>query len=186
MGHLKSRKSIECRLNWNTAEIKLMIKNAGYLHKSFLFFRYNPPCDGMQVLSNYIYLFRRKKNPNHKYSFRLEIKFLTNKFEEIVSNREYGMDNLWAEIGGYVGIFLGYSLIQVFDCFKTMVDWIITRVWFGRTKGGKSFWVGDLNITFIRFNLTLSNYCKLNPILQGEGSTFYYSFISSSKSLKFI
>ena len=34
-------------------------------------------------------------------------------YEEVISFREFGIEGLGAGIGGYVGIFLGYSFLQI-------------------------------------------------------------------------
>ena len=54
----------------------------------------------------------------------MNFNFLTKQYEEIQSTREYGIENLWAEVGGYIGMLMGFSLIQVFDLLLMLVKWM--------------------------------------------------------------
>ena len=64
-------------------------------------------------------------NAKIKNQLRIDFNFLTKKYEEVQNLREYGMDSLWAEVGGYIGIFLGYSLLQVVDMLLTFLKWML-------------------------------------------------------------
>ena len=45
----------------------------------------------------------------------LELKFQyrNDKYWEIKNTRDFGMTSLWSDVGGFVGIFLGFSLFQL-------------------------------------------------------------------------
>lgn len=43
----------------------------------------------------------------------LKFKFLQDTFEELTQEKAFGFELLWSNIGGFVGIFIGYSLLQV-------------------------------------------------------------------------
>ena len=36
-------------------------------------------------------------------------------YHEILNTRDFGMADLWASIGGYVGVFCGYSVLHAKD-----------------------------------------------------------------------
>ena len=44
----------------------------------------------------------------------LKVKFRIREvlYQEVLNNRGFGVDDLWGNIGGYVGIFCGYSILQ--------------------------------------------------------------------------
>ena len=44
----------------------------------------------------------------------LKVKFRIREvlYQEVLNNRGFGADDLWGNIGGYVGIFCGYSILQ--------------------------------------------------------------------------
>ena len=84
------------------------------LHDSILdtnkiFKNYTKPCNSYQQ-----FIFNKVENDYSKQPDILKIKIsLQNEFyQEILNTRAFGVTDLWASIGGYVGIFCGYSLLQ--------------------------------------------------------------------------
>ena len=75
-----------------------------------VFEHYDRPCQRMTVFTN---VMQRRYGENDNYD-GLKLKFqLQNQFyQEILNVRDFGLDSLWGNIGGYVGIFCGYSLLQ--------------------------------------------------------------------------
>ena len=53
--------------------------------------------------------------------FRLTIPYATDTFQEIRNVKDFGFETLWSSAGGFVGIFLGYSLLQIPELFE--IDW---------------------------------------------------------------
>ena len=52
--------------------------------------------------------------PRHRdHTLRISVKYQDKTYEEIINEREFGFENLWSSIGGFVGIFVGTSLSQV-------------------------------------------------------------------------
>ena len=91
---------------------------------------YDPPCDEMQspVDVKEVILNGRKR-----MSLQLVIRYSTEIYQEIQNFRDYNLDTIWSSVGGFVGIFLGYSLLQLPDLLE--VDW--TNYWnvmFGKRK----------------------------------------------------
>ena len=48
-----------------------------------------------------------------KKTFDMKIKFLTDQFQEVTNSKDFGFESLWSGIGGFTGIFLGYSFLNV-------------------------------------------------------------------------
>ena len=51
------------------------------------------------------------------YRLRLQINYNTEMYRESINRKSCTLGNLWSSIGGFIGIFLGYSLMQVFLTF---------------------------------------------------------------------
>ena len=52
---------------------------------------------------------------------KVSISYSTETYQEINNVRDYDLETLWSSIGGFIGIFIGYSLLQVADLFDD--DW---------------------------------------------------------------
>ena len=76
------------------------------------------PCYEMVVSSAY--------NIKKFNNFRMIIQYrdLGSQYFETVNTRDFSFENLWSSIGGIVGIFLGFSIIYLFEmiggCFKSL------------------------------------------------------------------
>ena len=74
-----------------------------------VFDQYTKPCNNFQQL-----IFNAVMG--HDYSgsdlLKIKIRLQNNFYQEIRNIRAFGMTDLWASIGGYVGIFCGYSMLQ--------------------------------------------------------------------------
>ena len=64
-----------------------------------------PPCTEMTVSSSV----------DMEGSSRLKLRFQyrTDQYLEITNKRDFGARDLWSSVGGFAGIFLGYSLLQL-------------------------------------------------------------------------
>ena len=69
---------------------------------------YTPPCDEMSIVPT-IYQ-KRLGSPNE---FQIIIKYPARNFKEILNKRAFNFEAFWSGVGGFVGIFLGYSLMQL-------------------------------------------------------------------------
>ena len=80
---------------------------------------YNPPCIDMSVV-----LRDQHNQPLKNQHQEIDIKLIYNegKYQEIVNTRDFGMDNFWISVGGFVGLFLGYSLSQISELFVRIPD----------------------------------------------------------------
>ena len=85
-----------------------MFKIYYYLtHKEKIMAQYRQPCNYMKVSVETI------QQPYYKGYILLQFPFMNENYEEVISFREFGIEGLGAGIGGYVGIFLGYSFLQI-------------------------------------------------------------------------
>ena len=53
----------------------------------------------------------------------LKIEYAATGFREMQNYRAFGLLSLWSQIGGFVGIFLGYSLLQVPELVNGVIGW---------------------------------------------------------------
>ena len=51
---------------------------------------------------------------------RLNISYTTEDFQEIVNVKAFDVETLWSSVGGFIGIFLGYSLLQVTELLEAL------------------------------------------------------------------
>ena len=58
----------------------------------------------------------------------LEFRIRENFYQEILNVRDFGVDDLWGNIGGYVGIFCGYSILQGATYFIQKFQEIIAKL----------------------------------------------------------
>ena len=59
---------------------------------------------------------------NHRFlTLKIVIRYSTEIYQEISNIRDYNLDTLWSSVGGFIGIFLGYSLLQLPELLQ--VDW---------------------------------------------------------------
>ena len=75
--------------------------------------RYTQPCD---YLTTEV-LFRtevRDKTYQYTDKLRFEVKYHTEIYKEAINKQACTLGNLWSSIGGFIGIFLGFSLLQVY------------------------------------------------------------------------
>ena len=86
--------------------LPMMFENTNLLNGSRL---YTPPCKEMKISTTI------NKRNERTVDHRLWLGFYydADEFLEIVNNEAYSSYDLWSQIGGIIGIFLGYSILQV-------------------------------------------------------------------------
>ena len=72
-----------------------------------IFKHYNPPCNDMSLITSADIA----SVSNHG----MILWYLSERYEETINRRDFRLEMLWSSIGGFVGIFLGYSLLQLPD-----------------------------------------------------------------------
>ena len=75
-----------------------------------IFKTYRKPCNKM-IISNSILNNYYEKQKTLMIKITLQDEF----YHEILNTRDFGMADLWASIGGYVGVFCGYSVLHAMD-----------------------------------------------------------------------
>ena len=91
-------------------------------NKNNVFNKYDQPCDYMEVSLG---------ATQHSSSFEnvvlLELQYMKQNYQEIVNIRDFEFESFWSSVGGFVGIFLGYSLLRVPDLMETLFEWFQTK-----------------------------------------------------------
>ena len=80
---------------------------------------YEPPCVDMNVLIR-DQLSEPLKNEQKEIDIRLT--YSERRYQEIINTRDFGMDTFWISVGGFVGLFLGYSISQIPDLIASIPD----------------------------------------------------------------
>ena len=62
----------------------------------------------------------------------LEFFYMDEIYQEIVNYRDFTISGFFSNAGGFVGMFLGYSLLQAQDGIFTVLDWLGARMKLGR------------------------------------------------------
>ena len=57
----------------------------------------------------------------------IKIKYPDDRYHEIVNIQQVTFDSFWSSTGGFIGMFLGYSVMQVPDFIFGIVSWSIKR-----------------------------------------------------------
>ena len=69
---------------------------------------YAPPCTRMRILTSVKFLEYHEKD-----MFKIDVRYLTREFEEIQNVRDIDVESLIGNIGGYIGMILGVSILQI-------------------------------------------------------------------------
>ena len=63
------------------------------------------------------------KKLNKGYDVQVRFTYNMRKYQEIKNERDFGMESLWSYIGGYVGLFIGCSLLSILDDAFAILIW---------------------------------------------------------------
>ena len=72
---------------------------------------YEPPCNQMSMNMNT----NGHQQPYGNDTWGIRIKYMDEQYQEIQNKREFGLDSLGSSVGGYIGIFLGFGMLQLPD-----------------------------------------------------------------------
>ena len=75
--------------------------------------RYEPPCEEMVALP----IITREIDQSEQ-RFLVKVTYAVSFYQEIKNVKEFTLETFWSTAGGYLGIFLGYSLLQVPELLK--------------------------------------------------------------------
>ena len=70
------------------------------------------------VIMSYSY-FRKINGLDPVLSIEFTLEYLTDFYKETVNKLAFDMATLWSQVGGFIGIFLGYSLLQIPELVKS-------------------------------------------------------------------
>ena len=71
----------------------------------------DPPCDLMTISAN---IERTKTHPKYASTVMiLKFHFVIDNYQEIVNVRDFGVEAFWSSVGWLLGMFLGYSCLQL-------------------------------------------------------------------------
>ena len=80
--------------------------------------RFHESCTEMTIVSSI--QFGSTTLETEKRRFEIKVNHLTESYQEIANKKDFSGEALWSSIGGLVGIFLGYSMMQVPDSFLAL------------------------------------------------------------------
>ena len=105
-----------CKTSAEMAFIFNSIKN-----KKGILASYKQPCDYMKVsvgVTQKVY---------ESGMVLMELLYMDKYYQEFVNGRDFGFESFWSGIGGFVGIFLGYSLLQLPELLDKLWVWCLTK-----------------------------------------------------------
>ena len=79
---------------------------------------YDTPCDEMKLVTTIM-----EMNSPFKSSLKIKFMHMSDSYEEIINHREFGFEMFWSSIGGFIGICLGYSLLQIPEFLSAAWQW---------------------------------------------------------------
>ena len=73
----------------------------------------NPDDPLVSVDENKVYKYTRIQNIQNKNESSIKLIYRDRQYEEIRFSRGFGLEGYWSGIGGFVGIFIGFSMMQL-------------------------------------------------------------------------
>ena len=90
---------------------------------------YTPPCTEMNsIVTVTDVIAKMKENAKTEGRLTFQLDYSTDIYRETVSVLAFDLATLWSQIGGFIGIFLGYSLSQVPEMAQQCIIRINTRL----------------------------------------------------------
>ena len=77
---------------------------------------YLPPCNEMSIVPTLSIKGATSKGNG------VEIWYMDKRYEEATNRRDFGFEMFWSSIGGFTGIFLGFSLLQIPDLVVNFIS----------------------------------------------------------------
>ena len=116
----RSSKQYEDILNWNLDLRKNEIRSL-----------YDPPCNQMSLVGSFYFknkIFFNQNSDKGENELLFRVYYPSQTYQEITNKKDFGFESLWSCIGGFVGIFLGYSLMQLPEILSDGVTFITNSV----------------------------------------------------------
>lgn len=58
-----------------------------------------------------------------KYSLVMKLEYAAEHYKETINNKAFSLASLWSQIGGFIGMFLGYSLLHLPELTSDVIQW---------------------------------------------------------------
>ena len=93
------------------------LQTAFYFVRNYknVFATYDPPCVSMVDWSTV-----NRDGQNHGDDLRLEFVYMSTEYKEITNTQSFGFESFVSGLGGFVGIFLGYSILQLPELLESV------------------------------------------------------------------
>ena len=65
----------------------------------------------------------KKRINSNEVSFK--VVYQMQNYQEIRNEKDYGLDSLWSNIGGFLGIFVGYSLLNLLNDGYDLITYLL-------------------------------------------------------------
>lgn len=85
---------------------------------------YNPACNEMTLTAT---VGRTSNIYAAATDLHIQLRYLEEKYQEITNTRAFGLKSLWSGIGGFLGIFVGYSLLQTPELLQDGYTWLLRK-----------------------------------------------------------
>ena len=98
-------------------QLKDAFKYSRYGNVRQILEQHDPPCSEMTVSSSV----------DNQYSgdLNLNFQYRSDEYLETTNKRDFGVRNLWSSVGGFIGIFLGFSLFQLVEVVMARACWFL-------------------------------------------------------------
>ena len=90
---------------------------------------YKQPCNEMRIVTSL-----QRQTYWQDSLLYLEFMYMDENYQEIVNHRDFTISSFFSNTGGFVGMILGYSLLQAPDEIGRMWDWFRARMGLGRNS----------------------------------------------------
>ena len=80
---------------------------------------HDPPCDDMQTSTNV-----NQKRRFGSWLLAVYLTYTDSKYQEIINEKEFSLETFWSSVVGFVGIFMGYSLLQIPHLIELVGIWL--------------------------------------------------------------
>ena len=108
--HIKECTSIEKLEKLNEMIVDIYRNKLDYNSSPFKMLKINPPC--LDMFNSIVWNRLISRTPDEN-SALIEISYLEKNYEEIKQVEDFGTQDFVSNVGGFIGIFVGYSMMQI-------------------------------------------------------------------------
>ena len=112
-----------------------------------------------------------------------QIYYDTEQYKIIENSRGFGLQDLWSQIGGFIGIFLGYSLLQMPELLSSLVTWIQSIMKEKQRRANERSLTNQQNTDASHNNNPLSTQIEMTPNIQDANTQIKVSKLDIMKIL---